>query len=124
MNAEDALTEWRIKVRPVLDTLKKRGDRTLQETQLHLLELLDMTEAPLLHSIIHQLALGFLTTADCERGFSVLKLTKTALRNRLGEDNLNNAMLCHITHIPLQSFNFKRAKEIFVKNGKGKRRLT
>ena len=56
MNAENALTVWRVKVRPVLNTLKKRGDRTLQETQLYLLELLEMTKAPLLHSIIHQLA--------------------------------------------------------------------
>ena len=76
-------------------------------------------------SLYNSLAcLGFLTTADCEQGFSVIKLTETALRNWLGEDNLNNAMLCHITHIPLHSFNFKRATEIFVKNGKGKTRLT
>ena len=53
MNAENALTEWRVKVRPVQNTVKKRGYMTLQETQLRLLELLEMTEAPLLHSIIH-----------------------------------------------------------------------
>ena len=29
-------------------------------------------------------------------------------------------MLCHIAYITLHSFNFKHAKEIFVKNGKGK----
>ena len=80
VNVEDALTEWRVKVRTVLNTLKKCGDRTIQETQLHLLEFLAMTEEPSLHSIIHQLALGFLTMADCERSFSVLKLTKAALQ--------------------------------------------
>ena len=81
MNAEDALTEWRVNVRTVLNTLKTCGDRTIQVTQLHLLEFLERTEASSLHSIIHQLALGSLTTGDSERGFSVLKLTKTALQN-------------------------------------------
>ena len=123
VNAENALTEWRVKVRPVLNTLKKHGDMTLQETRLCAVTSGDDrgTIASLYNS---SACLGFLTTADCERGFSVLKLTKTALRNWLGEDNLNNAMLCHITHIPLHPFNFKRATEIFVKNGKGKTRLT
>ena len=108
MNAEDALTEWRVNVRTVLNTLKTCGDKTIQETQLHLQEFLERTEAPSLHSIIHQLALGFLTTADCERGFSVLKLTKTALR-MIREDDLNNTMLCNVNHISLHSFNLRKS---------------
>lgn len=46
------------------------------------------------------------TTADCKQGFSVLKLTRTALRNWLSKNSLNNAMLTHIEDPPLSEFDF------------------
>lgn len=63
--------------------------------------------------IISRLLVVAVTTADCERGFSVLKLTKTALRNSLSEKNLNNAMLINIQGPPRDSFDFVKAKKRF-----------
>ena len=46
--------------------------------------------------IMYCLSVIVMTTADCERGFSLLKLIKTPLRNAIGQKNLNSAMMVSI----------------------------
>lgn len=53
------------------------------------------------------------STADCERGFSVLKLIKTHLRNRLCSANLNNAMLIGIEGPTITEMDFDQAINLF-----------
>ena len=45
---------------------------------------------------IYSLCLSVMTTADCKRVFSALKLVKNPLINRLKTKNLNNALLVAI----------------------------
>ena len=54
-----------------------------------------------------------LSTADCERGFSVLKRIKTEVRNSLGPVNLNWAMLVAIEGAPIEEFDFDKCTLLF-----------
>ena len=49
------------------------------------------------------------STVDCERGFSRQNLIKTAIRNRIGIDNLENLMMISIEGPDRRKFNFTRA---------------
>ena len=55
-----------------------------------------------------------LATADCERGFSLLKAVKTAVRNRLGYDVLNQLMMIMINGPELEHFDFDEAAKVFA----------
>ena len=54
-----------------------------------------------------------LSTADCERDFSVLKLIKTARRNRLSNKSLEQIMAIKIDAPPLAAFPFDAALKIW-----------
>ena len=60
-----------------------------------------------------------MSSVDCERGFSVLKLVKNRLRNRLLQINLNHAMMVAIEGPEIHKFKFSSAIAEFKK---GKRR--
>ena len=71
-------------------------------------------EVPVIKSA--RLLCAVLITADCERGFSVMKLLKTALRNRISQQHLNAAMLVKIEGPNDHAFDFEQAKAIFCRN--------
>lgn len=57
-----------------------------------------------------QLALTLpLQTADVERGFRAQNLTKTAHRNRMEENTLDNLMTISVEGPAVESFDFNRA---------------
>ncbi len=47
-------------------------------------------------------------TADCERAFSRMKLVKTGIRNRLGEDSLDCLMRISLNGPPVMRFHILR----------------
>ena len=55
-----------------------------------------------------------LATADCERGFSVLKRVKTASRNLLSYNVLNQLMMIMSNGPSLQDFDFDEAARVFI----------
>ena len=73
-------------------------------------------EVPVIKSVISRLLCAVLITADCIRGFSVMKLLKTALRNRISQQHLNAAMLVKIEGPDDHAFDFEQAKAIFCRN--------
>ena len=73
-------------------------------------------EVPVIKSVISRLLCAVLITADCETGFSVMKLLKTALRNRISQQHLNAAMLVKIEGPDDHAFDFEQAKAIFCRN--------
>ena len=75
---------------------------------------------PHLKKILHTLIVLPMSSVDCERGFSVLKLIKTRLRNLMGAANLNHAMMVAIEGPPVREFNFKKAVTTF-KRGANRR---
>lgn len=83
---------------------------------LHLIRVLPSSED--LYRLLCCLAVAVMTTADCERGFSAMKLIKTPLRNRLLFTNLNNAMLVAIEgpELPLFPFDYAVKKFKLSKN--------
>ncbi|XP_071166178.1 zinc finger protein 862-like [Mytilus edulis] len=54
------------------------------------------------------------STADCERGFSVLNRVKTRARNRLSQKVLNNLMMVSTQGPEGKDFNFNRAAELWA----------
>ena len=48
-------------------------------------------------------------TADCERGFSCQNITKTALRNRLSPDRVDDLITISTEGKPLEEYNFDKA---------------
>ena len=54
----------------------------------------------------------FFQTTDVECGFRDQNLTKTALRNRLGEKSLDNLMTISTEGPPLSKFDFHEACQI------------
>ena len=73
-------------------------------------------EVPVIKSVISRLLCAVLSTADCERGFSVMKLLKTALRNRISQQHLNAAMLVKIEGPDDHALDFEQAKAIFCRS--------
>jgi len=55
-----------------------------------------------------------LSTADCERGFSLLKSIKTAARNRLSYEVLNQLMMIVSNGPNLAEFDFDEAARVFI----------
>lgn len=117
---------WMV-VRPVLADRAKSteipaADKSAYNTMLHLLKLFqyapDMT---IMIEMISKLVSIPMSTADCERGFSAMKLVKTPLRNRLGAANLNNALLVGLEAEDVSSFDFSRAISLWSSK---KRRIT
>jgi hypothetical protein len=53
-------------------------------------------------------------SADCERGFSVMKRIKTAMRNRLGSAALEQLMCISINGPDIKEFDFLAAVRLFV----------
>ncbi|KAG2459766.1 ZN862 protein, partial [Polypterus senegalus] len=51
------------------------------------------------------------STAECERGFSVLKRIKTCLRNRMNKSTLNNLMLISLEDPDLGDFDYGKAAD-------------
>ena len=69
-----------------------------------------------------QLALTLpLQTADVERGFSAQNLTKTAHRNRMEGDTLDNLMTVSVEGPAVESYDFNRA--VLVWKGRKERRI-
>ena len=84
-----------------------------QQTILHLIQLFhSFKHLTNIVNIMCCLSCIAMTTADCERGFSVLKQIKTPLRNCIGQKNLNNAMLICIEG--KENFDFEKAVKKFA----------
>ena len=88
-----------------------------KESMIQIVQVLG-EEVPVIKSVISRLLCAVLSTADCERGFSVMKLLKTALRNRISQQHLNAAMLVKIEGPDDHAFDFEQAKAIFCRNKK------
>ena len=110
MDFEALSTEWEI----VRGTVSRSNGKSPRDTMIRTLKCHhDNSDVANIIKIICSLLVVAVTTADCERGFSALKLTKTALRNSLSQKNLNNAMLIHIAGPPRERFDFTLAKQKF-----------
>ena len=48
-----------------------------------------------------------MSSVNCERGFSVMKLIKTRLRNSLKQDTLEHVMMIAIEGPEMKKFNFQ-----------------
>ena len=113
MDPEAVWSEWLV----LRSTIAVRSaDLSLQPEELTaynsimymLQEYKDATDTTNIYMILARLSVVVMTTADCERGFSVLKQIKTPTRNRLKQANLNNAMIVAIEGKPLLSFPFDK----------------
>lgn len=70
---------------------------------------------PIISYICSALSCVIVSTADCERGFSLLKLIKTPLRNSIGQTNLNHTMhVCINTDGSAKGFDYDSAKKQFL----------
>ena len=54
-------------------------------------------------------------TASVERSFSSMKLVKTELRNRMGDEYMNNACICYIEKEFLQQVSVESVMQRFQK---------
>ena len=79
------------------------------------------TSIPHLQHIMCTLLVLPVSTVDCERGFSAMKIIKTRLRNRLSEKNMQHAMMIAIEGPTIDRFNFEAALNKF--KSKKKRRV-
>ena len=64
---------------------------------------------PLMVSLFEYLFPLPMSTVDCERGFSVMNLTKTALQNRMSIPHLSTLMMISINGEDRSSFDFDAA---------------
>jgi len=105
-----------LQYKEILPTLKVRAesklcfkDKNAHSSALHLLHLHsgDKRYSELL-MILSVLVTSPMTTADCERGFSVMKLLKTAQRNSL-QKNLNACMTIAIEGKEVDNFAYRKA---------------
>ena len=117
VDEEVLLVEWghvkhAIALHKLNDKVPPKG-KDGQQTILHLLRLFhSFSHLSNIVQIMCNLSCVAMTTADCERGFSVLKQIKTPLRNSIGQKNLNNAMLVCIEGS--DSFDFHKALKLFA----------
>ena len=118
---EDTLEEWAILKHSLLvDKKKAVVDQAASATMRRILKIHSNLEN--ISYIVSALLCIIVTTADCERGFSQLKLIKTPLRNSIGQINLNNAMqLCINSSADIEDFDFMAVKTKFCR--KKKRRV-
>lgn len=116
MDIEECLSEWAI-VRQALAVRKmdpklKSCDKDVAETLLYIIQ--HLNHLTHISYIANALSVLIVSTADCERGFSLLKLVKTPLRNALGTVALNHAM--HVSINGDMPFNqiYGKAKNLFT----------
>ena len=64
---------------------------------------------PTIAKAARRLLVSSVSTVDCERGFSRQNLIKTAIRNRINLDNLENLMMISIEGPDRKKFDFTRA---------------
>ena len=64
---------------------------------------------PTIAKAARRLLVSPVSTVDCERGFSKQNLFKTAIRNRINIDNLENLMMISIEGPDRKKFDFTRA---------------
>ena len=113
LDEQDTLAEWRVARAGIVAFSAQSGkSKDFTSTVKQLLSLYG-PELPLISSILQSLLGIVMTTADCEREFSVLKLVKTPLRNALGERHLNHAMMVAIDGPDQRSFDFSAAVKLF-----------
>lgn len=99
MNVTTLQREWAL-VKPTVASLKKEKDHKDRKllpcmTKLLLVHQHD-DSIPNLKRVLSTLLTLPMSSVDCERGFSQMKLIKTRLRNSLSESALNMAMLVAI----------------------------
>ena len=112
MDFESLSAEWDI----VRGTVSRSNEKSPRDTMIRILKCHhENSDVANIIKIICSLLVVAVTTADCECGFSVLKLTKTALRYCLSQKHLNYkpTMLIHIACPPREIFNFTLAKQKF-----------
>ena len=63
---------------------------------------------PEIYKLISIILILPLTTVDCERGFSVHKITKNKLRNRLTDENVDSCLRVILEGPPLENFDFEK----------------
>ena len=104
-------------IQPFLKVLhKSKSQSSINSLSSLLTVIIDHSSIPNIRTIIVALLAVPQTTADCEWGFSLLKLLKTDLRNHIGSVNLNHAMMVAVEGPEVQSisdFDFAKAKELF-----------
>jgi hypothetical protein len=112
---DDEDAEW--------DVMEARPTKKVEETRkvpvVHILEdfLNDETLVRLNPCFVLLMVLFLVFTtnsSDCERGFSTMKRIKTALRNRLGQDTLEQLMYICINGPDIKDFDFRAAVKLFV----------
>ena len=101
------------------DPATPESKKSAYNTILHLIhEFRDVQDVQEMCNVLSSLSVVVMTTADCERGFSILKLVKTDRRNRLLAKNLNNAMLCAIEGEQRGKFDFQLAEHLWKSDKK------
>lgn len=120
LSKEQTLSEWNI-VRQALAVRKEdpnisNNNKDVTQTLRWITKSMDhLTNICYITSC---LSVIIVSTADCERGFSLLKLVKTSLRNSLGANNLNNAMHVSLNATGPFSFWYGPAKKLFLADKK------
>lgn len=103
---KEMLHEWKL-FRRVLSTRCKNMNLADCMMFFHKNEIANMF--PKVTSLYEFVATLPLSTADCERGFSLMNIVKTDLRNRLSIKHLSNLMLINLEGGVSNQFAFKQA---------------
>ena len=70
---------------------------------------------PLVYKLLKLALILPVSTATVERCFSKLKLVKTNLCNKMGDDFLNDALLCNVENEALMKVKYEEVMERFTK---------
>ena len=117
LNPEETESEWKLFRRIIF---KQYSQKSLQDVLLTLTGKEDIKAGfPNLSKLAEILEVLPVTTATVERSFSSMKLIKTRLRSRMGEETLEHTMrICiegpdHLTHETLEEIieNYKNIKK-------------
>ena len=69
---------------------------------------------PQIHKLLRLYCTMPLTTASCERSFSVMRRLKTWVRSRSGQNHLNNIMFAHIQKDAMDNINMENVANDFI----------
>lgn len=112
LNSDEAYTEIS-DIRHYIPALEK-GSSSVSS----FIDLLITKETSSMFPILSKLACIHKTlpphTADCERDFSRMKLIKTNIRNKMGEDSLDYLMRISINGPPCDKFPFDEAVKVWA----------
>ena len=104
LNAADLVNEWQ-QFRELVH-VNYRGHSLPELTKVVHANPVIKESFPMLSKLLATTLTLPVSTADCERGFSVMNITKTQLRNRMKVETLASLMRISIEGPPLKEFNF------------------